>query len=57
MKKPVQSDGDDQVSDNENSQAKTEYEPQNNVKIHKVMLDMPKRICLIHCLFDQNKNV
>ena len=27
MKKPVHSDGDDQVSDNENSQAKTEYEP------------------------------
>ena len=53
MKKPVQSDGDDQVSDNENSQAKTEYEP----NIHKVMLDMPKRICLIHFLFDQNKNV
>jgi hypothetical protein len=27
MKKPVHSDGDDQVSDNENSQAETEYEP------------------------------
>jgi hypothetical protein len=32
MKKPVQSDGDDQVSDNENSQAKTEYEPNITIK-------------------------
>ena len=32
MKKPVQSDGDDQVSDNENSQAETEYEPNITIK-------------------------
>ena len=58
------SDGDDQVGDNEimktvkqklNIQSLTL--PQNKVKIHKVMLDMPMRIGLIHCLFDQNKNV